>query len=25
LADKYDLSSVKMMLTGGAAFPGNMA
>jgi acyl-coenzyme A synthetase/AMP-(fatty) acid ligase len=25
LADKYDLSSVKMMLTGGAAFPGNVA
>jgi len=25
LADKYDLSSVKIMTTGGAAFPGNVA
>ncbi len=25
LADKYDLSSVKMMITGGAAFPRNVS
>jgi fatty-acyl-CoA synthase len=25
LVDKYDLSSVKVMFTGGAAFPGNVA
>jgi acyl-coenzyme A synthetase/AMP-(fatty) acid ligase len=25
LADKYDMSSVKVIITGGAAFPGNVA